>query len=45
MSLIIELLDIDDYNEEDLIKMSENSGDSENELESKETLAFFTSQL
>ncbi|CAB4428274.1 unnamed protein product [Rhizophagus irregularis] len=34
-----------DYNEEDLIKMSENSGDSENELESEETLAFFTSQL
>ncbi|CAB4467683.1 unnamed protein product [Rhizophagus irregularis] len=45
MSSIIELSDIDDYNEKDLIKMRENNSDSENELESEETLAFFTSQL
>ncbi|RGB33580.1 hypothetical protein C1646_761569 [Rhizophagus diaphanus] len=45
MSSIIELSDIDDYNEKDLIKMIKNNSDSENELESEETLAFFTSQL
>ncbi|CAB4479109.1 unnamed protein product [Rhizophagus irregularis] len=33
MSSIIELSDIDDYNEKDLIKMRENNSDSENELE------------
>ncbi|GBB97670.1 hypothetical protein RclHR1_30310001 [Rhizophagus clarus] len=45
MSSIIELSDIDDYNDEDLIKMNENNSDSEKELESEETLAFFTSKL
>ncbi|CAB4417165.1 unnamed protein product [Rhizophagus irregularis] len=45
MSSIIKLSDIDDYNEKNLIKMRENNSDSENELESEETLAFFTFQL
>ncbi|EXX55940.1 hypothetical protein RirG_220770 [Rhizophagus irregularis DAOM 197198w] len=42
MSSIIELSDIEEYNEENLIEMSENNSSSENE---NETFAFFTTQL